>query len=130
MKSCRSKPIRYVGGILALVAIIHPLGLAVVNPHDLVVLQDEKRNAATAARQQADDLVKQGTPEALREAVVKFELAAKLFEELNDARSAAIPVLQASRVYLFLEEPRKALVSAEKGLALLGPDRNGSTTAF
>ena len=130
MNSYRARFIVVLASLLAFTISIPPFAQAIGRSGNPAVFQDEKRNAAMAARQKADDLVEQGTPEALKEAAINFEQAAQLFEELKDVRSAATHRLLAGQVYLSLEEPRKALMLAEKALDLLTQERTGRTAAF
>ena len=77
------------------------------------VVQTAQTNSSDAAQkvyEEAEKLYEQGTAEALRGAIVKFEQALKLYREAGDRSGEAITFHNIGNLYSALGEPQKALV--------------------
>ncbi|MGF1675272.1 MAG: tetratricopeptide repeat protein [Rivularia sp. (in: cyanobacteria)] len=80
--------------------------------------QDATRNAAFITLGEANKLYKQGTPESLRQAIVKFEEALVLWRQLKDRELEAFTLNNIGAVYRDLGEKQKALESHNQALSL------------
>ncbi|MHA2643042.1 MAG: tetratricopeptide repeat protein, partial [bacterium JZ-2024 1] len=80
--------------------------------------QDRTRVAAQRALAQAELLRAQGTAESLRQAIAKYEEAARLFQALGDRRQAAMCFFVVGASFISLGEYRNALDSFLRALPL------------
>ncbi|MEM2002205.1 MAG: tetratricopeptide repeat protein [Candidatus Methanomethylicaceae archaeon] len=80
--------------------------------------QDRTRVAAQRALAQAELLRAQGTAESLRQAIAKYEEAARLFQALGDRRQAAMCFFVVGASFIRLGEYRNALDSFLRALPL------------
>ena len=69
--------------------------------------------------QEALQLYKQGTAESLRQAIPKFEEAARLYRQAGDQRLEALSLVFSGRIYSDLGEKQKALEYYNQALPLL-----------
>ncbi len=81
-------------------------------------LQDKSQVAASAAFMQAESLRAPGTPESLREAVVKYEEALTLYVAAGDRAGEALTANNLGAMYLALGEEKKALDYFTRSLTL------------
>ena len=76
-------------------------------------------SAAEQVFQEAMKLYKQGTAESLRQAIPKFEEAARLFKQAGDLRLQALSIFNIGQVYSLLQENQKALEFYNQALPLI-----------
>ena len=97
------------------------------------VVQTAQTNSSGAAEkvyEEGFELYQQGTVEALRGAIVKFEQALKLYREAGDNRRQALTLLGLGRVYSDLGEFQKALEYYNQSLPLYRAVGNRSGEAI
>ncbi len=80
--------------------------------------QDATRAAAERVYQEGSQLYQQGTAESLRQAIVKWQEALKLWQQIDDKRWEAITILRIGRVYDLLGEKQEALKYYNQALTL------------
>ncbi|MEG4079422.1 CHAT domain-containing protein [Microcoleus sp. Pol8_D6] len=84
----------------------------------LQTAQTNSSEAAAKALKEGIQLYNQGTAEALRGAIVKYEEALKLYREAGDNRGQALSLYGLGRVYSALGEKQKALEYYNQSLPL------------
>jgi CHAT domain-containing protein/Tfp pilus assembly protein PilF len=80
--------------------------------------QDANRAAAQQAIAEAEKLLKQGTVEAQRQAIAKYEQALKIWRDVGDAREEASTLLGIGTVYYLQSDNQKALDYFNQGLVI------------
>ena len=93
----------------------------------LLFAQDEKRIAAQKISDEAKQLREQGSPESLRQAIVKYGEALLLWRELNNRQEEAATLASLGATYYLLDEQQKAREFYEQALPILcnfGKHRN------
>lgn len=96
--------------------------------------QSQSQQATRAAAKQAFDegikLYQQGTAESLRQAIAKWEIALKLYRQVDDKSWEAAALLFIGRVYNDLGEKHKALSYYDSALPLFRTVENKSGEAI
>ncbi|NJS13162.1 MAG: tetratricopeptide repeat protein, partial [Microcoleus sp. CSU_2_2] len=82
--------------------------------------QTNSIDAAQKLYEEADKLYQQGTVEAKKSAIVKYEEALKLFREAGDRRREAVTLNNIGSVYSVLGEQQKALEYYNQSLPCSG----------
>jgi len=104
-----------------------PVAAAVPVVQVVRIAQNSSNEAAEKAAIQGLQLYTQGTAEALRGAIVKFEEALKLYREAGNNRAQALSLFVLGSVYDDLGEKQKALEYCSQSLSLFRAvgDRSG-----
>ena len=89
-----------------------------IGQQSVTMQQNPNRAAALQALQEGFELYKQGTAESLRKAIVKWEEALQLLQQLNDKANQAPTLLFIGKVYDDLGENQKALAYYNRALPL------------
>ncbi|MEG4252237.1 CHAT domain-containing tetratricopeptide repeat protein [Microcoleus sp. Pol10D4] len=95
-----------------------PVAAAVPVGKVVQTAQTNRSEAAAKALNEGTQLYNQGTAEALRGAIVKYEEALKLYREAGDNRWQALSLYGLGRVYSALGEQQKALEYYNQSLPL------------
>ncbi len=107
-----------------LISFLAPITAVVANPSLTEIAQESDANAedihaaAEEAYQEGLQLYKEGTAESLREAIVKWEEALKLWQQVGDQPQQALLFLAIGRVYDDLGEQQQALGYFNQALPL------------
>ncbi|MEC4852135.1 MAG: tetratricopeptide repeat protein, partial [Jaaginema sp. PMC 1079.18] len=90
------------------------------------------REAADRVYEEGDQLVQQGTAESLKQAIIKFEEAVRLYRQAGDKRSEALSLNDIGYVYFLLGEKQQALHYYNQALPLRRAvgDRVGEATTL
>ncbi|WP_445242798.1 CHAT domain-containing protein [Microcoleus sp. POL10_C6] len=109
------------------VQLSQPVAAAVPVGKVLQTAQTNSSEAAEKALKEGLQLYQQGTAEALRSAIVKFEEALKLYRQAGDKRGQAVSLLGLGQIYSDLGEKQKALEYLSQSLPLFQTvgDRGG-----
>ncbi|MEG4024097.1 CHAT domain-containing tetratricopeptide repeat protein [Microcoleus sp. S13C4] len=113
------------------VQLSQPVAAAVPVGQAVQTAQTKSSEAAAKALKEGVQLYNQGTAEALRGALVKYEEALKLYREAGDNRGQALSLFSLGRVYSALGEKQKALEYYNQSLPLsraLGERRGEALT--
>ncbi|MEZ2226311.1 MAG: tetratricopeptide repeat protein [Microcoleus sp.] len=109
-----------------------PVSAAVPVGKVVQTTQNSSSEAAAKALNEGLQLYQQGTAEAKRSAIVKFEEALKLYRATGDRRGEAVTLTNIGRVYSDLGEKQKALEYYSQSLPLFRAtgDRGGEATTL
>jgi tetratricopeptide (TPR) repeat protein len=86
-------------------------------------------DAAQKVYEEAEKLYEQGTAEALRNAIVKYEEALKLFRAVGDSKGQALSLLALGKVYSAVGKKQKALEYLGQSLPLFRAVSEAATKA-
>jgi len=100
------------------VQLSQPVAAAVPVGKVVQTAQTNSSNAADKAFDQGLQLYNQGTAEALRGVIVKWEEALKLYRQAGDNRGQALSLLRLGKIYSDLGEKQKALEYYSQSLPL------------
>ncbi|MEH2263260.1 CHAT domain-containing protein [Nostoc sp.] len=94
--------------------------------------QNATRAAAKQVFQEGMQLYQQGTAESLRQAIVKWQQALKLWQQIDDKSQQALTLLSLGKVYNSLGEKQEALKYYNQALPLRRAvgDRGGEATTL
>ena len=101
------------------VQLSQPVAAAVPVGKAVQTAQTNSSEAAAKALNEGLQLYQQGTAEALRGAIAKYEEALKLYREAGDNKGQALSLASLGKVYSELEEKQKALEYYNQFLSLM-----------